>query len=176
MSEKTHTDSTVLPHLRCILLLLRTPNLFIPTYAVQAVCVTHEYPGVLRLLSGGKERRGSLSCGLLYPECVQGTASVFAELRSTLVSMRSPQPWPFPVSDTHTHPWLSSHLPYSPARLAWYLLAITDSLTHPHSLWSVAPRTHEPLTCSSTPVAARRPCTHKHTHTQRIESPSHRRS
>lgn len=79
-------DSTVLLHLRCILLLVRTPNLLIPSYAVQAVCMTHGYPGVLSLLSDGKEGRESLSCGLLYPECVQGMAFVFAELSITFVS------------------------------------------------------------------------------------------
>lgn len=64
---------------------------------------TPEYPGVLSLLSGEKEEGESLSCALLYPEWSQGTASVFAEFSSTIVSKCSPQLWPFP-SLTHTHP------------------------------------------------------------------------
>lgn len=42
LSEKTPTGLLVLPCLRCILLLVRLPYSFTPTYAVQAwVCVTH---------------------------------------------------------------------------------------------------------------------------------------
>lgn len=42
LSEKTHTGLLVLPYLRWVLLLVRTPSLFILTYTVQAqVCVTH---------------------------------------------------------------------------------------------------------------------------------------
>lgn len=126
-------DSTVFLHLRCILLLVRTPNLLIPSYIVQAVCVTHGYPGVLSLLSDGKEGRGSLSCGLLYPEHVHGIASVFAELSIAFVSMCWPQLWPLHISDTHTlSPTYSIH------QLVWrdnYWWSRTHSHANTDSSW-----------------------------------------
>lgn len=70
---------------------------------------TREYPGILSLLSGGKEERGNLSYALLCPEWAQRQRQS-AEFSSTLVSVCSPQLWPFPPL-THTYPRLSVHLP-----------------------------------------------------------------
>jgi len=52
----------------------------------------------------------------------------------------------------HLYTWLPSHLPYSPASLAWYLLVITHCHMYPHSLQLFAPQTpgvYQPLSSSS---------------------------
>lgn len=154
MPEKTYTDCTVLPLLRCIMLLVRTTNL--PMNILET--------SVFFLMGRREEEACCVACCILRVPRDQHLP--LQNLPACLYPRAHHNSDPS-LSQTHTHPRLSAHSSYSPAGLLWYSLAI---MTHSHAQthsgrWHHG---HVSLWCAAWPQL---PHADPHTNTHRTERP-----